>query len=513
MKKVIFCLSMAMGILGCSPKGEAPQQQPVAEARIVEETAPAPEPDVPALHKELFDKYSRYQEKTIRDRRFKHPDIVSLIEKLEAPFNKKIAGTSIENREIYEITYGNGPVKVLLWSQMHGDEATATMALMDIFNFLGADDEYNELRAYLQRELTLVFLPLLNPDGADRFQRRNALGIDINRDAQRLQCPESQILKRTRDNWDADWGFNLHDQGRFYGAGKAPKTATLSFLAPAFNEAKDINEVRGNAMRLIGWMNPLVQEYLPGQVGRYDDEFEPRAFGDNITKWGTSTILIECGGMPNDPDKQYIRKVHFAALLAAFEAIAGKRYQDTDLAAYEQIPFNESGAFHDVILREVQIEKKGKWYTVDVGYQRREVSYDGNRKYYYSTEISDMGDLSIFHAYEDFDGAGYKAVPGKLYPKTIASVAELKSLDIVGLLQQGYTAVRMGKLPEKNSYSRFPLQLLDGKREVDSVILPGRNPALVVKKGDKVRAVAVNGFLFDLEKDSRQIERLQEQVK
>ena len=40
--------------------------------------------------------------------------------------------------------------------------------------------------------LTLYVVPMLNPDGAERFQRRNAQSIDINRDALRLQTPEGQ---------------------------------------------------------------------------------------------------------------------------------------------------------------------------------------------------------------------------------------------------------------------------------------------------------------------------------
>jgi hypothetical protein len=37
------------------------------------------------------------------------------------------------------VTHGHGPTTVLLWSQMHGDESTATMALADIFAFLGRE--------------------------------------------------------------------------------------------------------------------------------------------------------------------------------------------------------------------------------------------------------------------------------------------------------------------------------------------------------------------------------------
>ena len=65
---------------------------------------------------------------------------------------------------------------------MHGDEPTATQAIFDIFNFLQSEDFQDEKDAMLSN-LTVHFLPMLNPDGAERFQRRNLLGIDINRDA------------------------------------------------------------------------------------------------------------------------------------------------------------------------------------------------------------------------------------------------------------------------------------------------------------------------------------------
>lgn len=72
----------------------------------------------------------------------------------------------------------------MLWSQMHGNESTATMALFDLFNFLeGKGDQYDTFRQLLNSQLRLKFIPMLNPDGADVFKRRNALDIDLNRDA------------------------------------------------------------------------------------------------------------------------------------------------------------------------------------------------------------------------------------------------------------------------------------------------------------------------------------------
>jgi hypothetical protein len=97
----------------------------------------------------LFPAHQRYTEKTITRRRFKHAQMAPLIQQLKSPLSWKVAGKSVEGRDIYQVQYGTGPVTVLLWSQMHGDESTATMALLDIFNFLSKDDEFNPLRERL----------------------------------------------------------------------------------------------------------------------------------------------------------------------------------------------------------------------------------------------------------------------------------------------------------------------------------------------------------------------------
>jgi hypothetical protein len=198
---------------------------------------------------------------------------------------------------------------------------------------LDAPDFKAEKEAILSK-LKLHFLPMLNPDGAEVFTRRNALGIDINRDALRLQSPEGQTLKRLRDSLDADFGFNLHDQSTYYNAERTEKPATISYLATAYNYEKDINEVRANAMKVIVYMNNIIQNYAPGQVGRYSDDFEPRAFGDNIAKCGTSLILIESGGFPDDPEKQEIRKLNYVSILSALYTIANGSYNYIPIEDY-----------------------------------------------------------------------------------------------------------------------------------------------------------------------------------
>ena len=84
-------------------------------------------------------------------------------------------GGSVEGRSINHVWFGSGPIHVLLWSQMHGDEPTATRALLDIMHILAGHQADAPVQRLLE-QLTIHFVPMLNPDGAQRFQRRNARG-------------------------------------------------------------------------------------------------------------------------------------------------------------------------------------------------------------------------------------------------------------------------------------------------------------------------------------------------
>lgn len=452
-------------------------------------------------HAKLSGNYEKYKEASITHRRFKHQDIVPLIENLKDQFNVQKVGASVEGRSIYMVSYGTGEQSVLLWSQMHGNESTATMALMDIFNFLGGNDEHNELRKLLRENLTIHFIPMLNPDGAERFQRRNVYGFDINRDALRLQSPEARALKKVRDSLEADWGFNLHDQSRYNASGLSPKTATLSFLAPAYNYEKDINEKRGDAIKLIGVINNIIQKYIPGKVGKYPDDFEPRAFGDNIQKWGTRTILVESGGLVDDREKQEIRKLNFVLLLSAMESIATGSYQDYSLEVYNNLPFNRSGRLHDLLIRNVKLDYQEDKYITDVAFRNNEIEDEQHKKYYLKSRISDLGDLSTYYGYEEFDATGFEVEFGKVYPTKFENYAAIKALDIKKLLQEGYTDIVVDEIGSDDAYSNLPLKIHSSSPESSGTVSLGSNPSLVFLKDGSPLFVVINGVLYDLMED------------
>lgn len=448
---------------------------------------------VPKLYKELYNAYPKFQADGFEQRRFKHAHVKQQLQELQkdSRFTVQQVGTSIEGRELFLASIGKGSTNVFLWSQMHGDESTATMSLFDIFKFLQSEDFSTEKEKLLS-SLTIHFLPMLNPDGAEKFQRRNALGVDVNRDALRLQSPESQTLKRVRDSLNADFGFNLHDQSKYYNTGRTGKPATISFLAPAYNYEKSINDVRANALKVIIEINELLQEYIPGQVGRYNDDFEPRAFGDNIQKWGTSTILIESGGQYDDPEKQEIRRLNFTIILAALFSISNESYKNNNLEAYKAIPENDRMLF-DLKISNLTYNLRGTDYIIDMGINREEVELQEGQPLYYRGYIGDRGDLSTSFGYEEFDAKGYKIMAPKVYPESF-SLKEVEEKDLYSFLREGYGYIKIEDLPEVSGFISQPVNLVPSDFEAPDNL----GPTLFLERNGKLEFAVINGFFISL---------------
>lgn len=348
----------------------------------------------------ILSNYFNFEEKTLSNRFFKHEEILPLIVQLPSIFTKELVGTSVKGKSINLIKWGNGKIKVMLWSQMHGDEATGTMALFDLFNFLQQD---NEIVRLINQNCQLHIIPMLNPDGAAIFTRRNAQQIDINRDFLKEKSPEGKILKKCRNNINPDFGFNLHDQSTLWSVTGSLKPATLSFLAPAIDKELSINTIRENAMLVIADIFKDINPLLPQHIGLFDDEFEPRAFGDNFQKAGTSTILIEAGSYKRDFEKQEIRKYYFGAILSGLISIATKSYEQQNLKNYFVIPKNSKQIFH-VLIHNVIIDEIA--VSIGINYEENPLSNGKGTLKTYS--IEDIGDLSFCDAYEVFSSHSLK---------------------------------------------------------------------------------------------------------
>ncbi|WP_185852762.1 M14 family zinc carboxypeptidase [Blattabacterium cuenoti] len=354
----------------------------------------------------LFKNYNLFKEKSFNSSKiFKYSELLKMIKTYENICSIVPVGTSIENRKIFKIQWGSGTYKVFIWSQMHGNETTGTKAMFDILHFF-IKEKNHDLVKFIKKNLTILFIPMLNPDGSEKYQRRNAVNIDLNRDAIRLQSPEIQILFHEIKYSNPNILFNLHDQRSIYNVGnKNFNPAILSFLCPSVKKEKNTNipPERKKAMGLIGFIEKKIRSILPniGSIGRFSDEFYPTATGDNLQKKGYPCILFEAGNYPKDPKKNIIRKYNALSILIGFYFLSFQKIDfEKEYYSYFTIPENKKKLL-DKIYRGVEIQRGKYQFLVDIGIRNIEKFNFVKNDIDLISKIVDIGDLSNFFAYED----------------------------------------------------------------------------------------------------------------
>jgi hypothetical protein len=297
---------------------------------------------------------------------------VDRLKALEARHRGRLAleevGRSVQGRPIHLLTLGSGPRRILLWSQMHGDEPSATPALLDLADTLLSLD-VPEHRAILEG-LTLLLVPMLNPDGAERYLRRNAQAIDVNRDALALSTPEGRLLKALRDRFQPELGFNLHDQNRRTTVGDTGVLSTISLLAVAGDREGTLTPGRARAKRVSSAVARALEPFVPGGIGRYDEDWNPRAFGDNVTAWGTPVVLIESGGLPPGRPLTDLTRLNYVGLLHALHGLVRDDLASESPDLYEGLKRNEENLWTDVLLEGGRVwqDAAGEPYRADVAF-------------------------------------------------------------------------------------------------------------------------------------------------
>ncbi len=287
-----------------------------------------------------------------------------------------------------------------MWSQMHGDEPTATSALIDMFAYL----QKNRGEAWIktmESAVTIRAVPMLNPDGQEMYQRRNLQGLDINRDALDLRSPEARLLKQLRDDWNPVIGFNLHNQGALTTVGRTYNQAAISLLVVYGDEAKTTNYGQERNQRLTSAIVNALQQFIPGHIARYSDEWSPTAFGDNFSAWGTPTILIETGAL-HPHDEMFLVKMNFVAFLTAMQALASGSERTQDTTPYLSLPLNSSGGLYHTIFRRANILNRGSLGETTVG----DVAVNSDRRrasFAALSFIKLIGNLSNLHGLDEYD--------------------------------------------------------------------------------------------------------------
>jgi hypothetical protein len=376
-------------------------------------------PGVPAraqTPRELFDAWRRERVTTQDPALVRHADLQRHLAALRASgVAVREVGRSVAGREIYQMEFGRGPLKVFMWSQMHGDEPTATSALVDLFAYLQRHRAEGWAKLVEDR-ITLRAVPMLNPDGAELFQRRNLQGIDINRDARALSTPEGRLLKSLRDEWRPDVGFNLHNQNPRTAVGGTLRQATVSLLAVASDEARTDTPGRVRNKKLCGVMVAALAPFIEGHVGRYDDAFNPRAFGDLISQWGTPVILVETGALKGMTGHD-LAGLNFVALAAALRALADGSVEAASPAAYEALSENGDGLY-DLVVRGATVVSRVREGRSDVPPYAADLAVNVERGRGLENEarrafINEIGDLADARGLEEADARGYYVAPAR----------------------------------------------------------------------------------------------------
>ena len=339
-------------------------------------------------------------EKSLKGRRILFEDIEPILDNLDAKyFVKERIGASENGVPIFKIKIGTGNRRVLIWSQMHGNESTGTKALFDLFQFIKSPGELFSIRDSVLGNCTLIIVPMLNPDGSKSFTRVNANDIDLNRDAVERVAVESNLLRGVLEEFTPDFCFNLHDQRTIFNVEGTKNPASISFLAPSEDLERSLTKGRIETMSVIVSMNELLSEIIPGHIGRYTDEFYPTATGDNFQKLGHNTVLIEAGHYHEDYDREIVRKFNFFALLQGLSFIAsGDDY--SNYKPYFDIPNNDK-KYYDIIYRNV---KKSFGGLEDIAFQYGHVVK--NDKLVFVEEEVSRGDLKAFMGYKEYDMKG-----------------------------------------------------------------------------------------------------------
>lgn len=192
-----------------------------------------------------------------------------------APFwpRREVLGHSVQAEPIVAHTFGDGPVTMLLFGVIHGNEPAGRTLLERFMEHVRAHPELCAGRR-------LVIVPVVNPDGYRTGSRHNANGVDLNRNFPSADWrpmsrngespasePETRALLRLVRQFQPVRILSVHSP-----------LAMVNWDGPARGLAEAMSRACGYpACASVGYPTP-------GSFGSYSG-----------VDWGTPTITLELG--------------------------------------------------------------------------------------------------------------------------------------------------------------------------------------------------------------------------
>jgi len=124
-----------------------------------------------------------------------------------------VIGQSVQGRDLYALKFSSGEfgadpakIKVLIFAQQHGNEQSGKEGAL-----LLAAELLSPENRYLFDRIDLALIPQVNPDGAEVNERKNANGLDLNRNHVILTEPETRALHRFFDRFLFEVTIDVHE--------------------------------------------------------------------------------------------------------------------------------------------------------------------------------------------------------------------------------------------------------------------------------------------------------------
>jgi hypothetical protein len=151
----------------------------------------------------------------------------------------------------------------------------------------------------------------------------------------------------------------------------------------------------------------------------------------------------------------------------------------------------------DIVLRNLKYKNAGHEYTIDIGINREEENYNNAKDFYYKSSVEDVGDLSVFYGYDEYDLKGMEITVGKTYPLPFNSLQEIEKLNFTKLYKEGYTNVVSAEKVSKN-FTKLPVNIFYKTAEDEPLNIKLMQKAnFIIKKDGEIKYVVINGFILD----------------
>lgn len=145
-----------------------------------------------------------------------YEELKNFIQEIERNFDfikSEILTTTVEGRNVYVLYFSRdefgkdkNKLKVLFFAQQHGNEQSGKEGALLLIKELTKPE--NQI---ILDKIDFAIIPQMNPDGSEKNQRRNANGVDLNRNHLILTENETKALHKLFDKHQFEVTLDVHE--------------------------------------------------------------------------------------------------------------------------------------------------------------------------------------------------------------------------------------------------------------------------------------------------------------